>query len=352
MRPELRAIADRQGGVVLRQQALSAGYTPAEIRALLRPGGEWCTARRGAYVESRAIAGASSISERLIVKDWAAHLVTRVPHVMSHDSAARLQGLPLVAEEAAESHITRPTLSGARNEFGIRHHLSRRPVSVDDVNGLPVTGKARTVVDLGRWHGFAQGVVAADAALRAGVPRSDLIAELERESAWPNIGPVREAIGFADDGAENLAESLTRILVGELDLGQIHTQFAVHIADGRIVWCDLRVGCHVFELDGRIKITPVARGGVATKSPEQVLWDERQRQQMVCAVGLGMSRLTWTDLFGLPRERAKTRLRAEYAVTEARFGSTLPAHLAAFAAAHPRAGGGGVLWLPPGHDTA
>jgi len=339
MRPELQAIADRQGGIVLRRQAIAVGYSPAELRALLRPGGEWAAARRGAYAESHVIEAASA-TDRLIAKDWAAHLVTRVPHVMSHDSAARLHRLPLIEPESAESHITRPRLSGARSEFGIRHHLSRRPVSAEDVGGLITTGKARTVIDLGRWHGYAQCVVAADAAIRAGIPRGDLVAELERESAWPSTAAVGAAISFADGGAENLAESLSRILVSELDLGPVETQFAVLIADGRIVWCDLRVGCHVFEFDGKIKFTPVDQGGVARKPPEQVLWDERKRQQLVCAVGLGMSRLTWSDLHGPARERAKNRLREEYAVTRARFGTTLPARLAEFAAAHPSAGGG------------
>lgn len=352
MRPELQAIADRQGGVVLRQQAIAAGYSPAELRALLRPDGEWCIARRGAYVEKSRLASAASDTDRLIARDWAAHLVTRVPHTMSHDSAARVQLLPLIRADKAESHITRPHLSGARNEFGTRHHLSRRPISVDDIGGLVVTGKARTVVDLGRWHGYSQCVVAADAALRAGVPRADLIAELERESAWPSIAGVRAAIDFGDAGAENLAESLARVLVAELDLGPIQTQFAVRIADGRTVWCDMRVGCHVIELDGKIKITPVELGGVAREPAEEILWKERKRQHEVCAVGLGMSRLTWADLFGPARERAKARLRAEEAVTRARFGATLPAHLASFAAAHPRAGDVGRLWLPPAYDTA
>jgi hypothetical protein len=351
MRPELQAIADRQGGIVLRQQALAADYDAAELRALLRPGGELVAVRRGAYAERHVIEAASA-TDRLIAKDWAAHLVTRVPHVMSHDSAARMHRLPLIDSDSAESHITRSRLSGARNEHGIRHHLARRPVSVEDVGGLIATGMARTVIDLGRWHGYAQGVVAADSALRAGVPRADLIAELGRESTWPDTAAVRPAVAFADAGAENIAESLSRILVSELGLGTVHTQFAVMIRDGSIVWCDIRVGCHVFEFDGKIKYTPVDQGGVATKPIEQVLWEERKRQQQICAVGLGMSRLTWSDLHGPARERAKARLREEYTVTRARFGGVLPAHLAEFAAAHPRAGGGGGSLLPPAHATA
>ena len=350
MRPPLQAIADRQGGIVLRHQALAAGYSPAETRALLK-GGEWVVVRRGAYVERRAILESSPV-DRQIIRDWGAHLATRVPHVMSHDSAARLHRLPLLDSATTESHITRPRLTGARSEFGIRHHLARRPVSVADVGGLLVTGKARTVIDLGRLHGYAQCVVAADAALRAGIPRADLHAEREREAAWPDVAPVRSALDFADAGAENIAESLSRILIAELDIGPIHTQFAVLISNGRIVWCDMRVGCHLFEFDGRIKILSSDRGGVATKSAEQVLWDERKRQLEVCSVGLGMSRLTWDDLFDSGRARAKERLGREYDVTHARFGATLPAHLEEFARAHPRAGGEGTLWLPPAHDTA
>lgn len=351
MRPELQAIADRQGGIVLRQQTLAAGYSAAELRALLRRDGDWLAVRRGAYAERHVIEAASA-TDRMIARDWASHLVTRVPHFMSHDSAARLHRLPLIDSESSESHITRSRLSGARNEHGIRHHLARRPVSVEDVGGLIATGIARTVIDLGRWHGYAQCVVAADSALRAGVPRADLIAELRRESAWPDTAAVRAAVTFADSGAENIAESLSRILVAELGLGTVHTQFAVLTADGRIVWCDLRVGRHVFEFDGRIKFTPIEQGGVATKPLEQVLWDERKRQQQICAVGLGMSRLTWSELHGAARERTKTRLREEYAVTHARFGGVLPAHLAEFAAAHPRAGGGGGSLVPPAHATA
>lgn len=50
----------------------------------------------------------------------------------------------------------------------------------------------------------------------------------------------------------------------------------------------------------------------------------------MCATGLGMSRIVWDDFYGEARQRAKQRLRSEYAVTLRRFGAVLPEHLAEF----------------------
>lgn len=70
---------------------------------------------------------------------------------------------------------------------------------------------------------------------------------------------------------------------------------------------------------------------MATRPVEDVLWDEKDRQRLVCAQGLGMSRIIWDDLWGAARRRTLTRLRAEYQVTFDRFGFALPAHLEEFA---------------------
>ena len=91
------------------------------------------------------------------------------------------------------------------------------------------------------------------------------------------------------------------------------------------------MGCHIVECDGRSKSRPVADGGLADRELERILWDERRRQREVCSVGLGMSRLVWTDYWGAARERAKERLLREEQVTRQRFGDTLPAHVEEFA---------------------
>ena len=125
-----------------------------------------------------------------------------------------------------------------------------------------------------------------------------------------------------------------RLLVGELGFGRPQTQFG--LTDGRReVWCDLRIGRHIFELDGRIKYRPQADGGVATVSPEQVLWDEKQRQDFICSFKLGVSRIVWADLWGPARARARDRLARELLDTYARFGDSI-ADLEPFIIRRPR----------------
>ena len=121
------------------------------------------------------------------------------------------------------------------------------------------------------------------------------------------------------------------MFVDGLGIGKSETQLPVQLRGG-VAWCDLRIGCQVFEFDGKIKVLGPDRGGVATRRAEDVLWDERGRELDVCAEGLGMSRVRWHDLFGPAREALRQRLLKEYAVTTNRFGEVLPSPLAESAA--------------------
>jgi hypothetical protein len=329
MRPELVALAASQAGLVTRRQAILTGYSERELRTHTAVGGPWVTVRRGVYVERRLWEALEPVGQWRL-RDRAAHLTMGVPHVLSHDSAARAHGIPFLQPPLDLVHATRPGVWGSRTEHGVKHHLARIQPGQVVVDGLRITGMARTVLDLGREHGFVPGLVAADHALRHGLVRADLEQELEVMRCWPHIGRARAAVEHSDGGAENPGETLARNLVTELGLGRPETQFPVRTEAG-VYWCDLIVGCHVFEFDGRIKYRRAADGGVAHKSVEDVLWDEKKRQRLVCAEGLGMSRIIWEDFWGPARARARKRLLAEYAVTEARFGSRLPEHLARFA---------------------
>jgi hypothetical protein len=333
MRPQLQAFAAQQGGVVTRRQALDAGYRERELRTLTAVNGPWVVVRRGAYVEREIWdAAGGQYDGQAHLRDIAAHLTMQKPHLMSHDSAARSWGLPMLRPSLELVHITREGVGGSRTEHGVKHHLTRLGLlNAERIDGLPVTGLARTAVDVAREHGWKCGTVAFDRALRMGVGLADLDAEIHVMRNWPGITQAKASRDLADPGAENPGETLSRLLVESLGFGRPRTQFPVRTSRG-VAWVDLLLGCHVVEFDGRLKFRRPEHGGVADRAIEDILWDERTRQNLVCGEGLGMSRVIWDDV--MPRQWSATveRIAREHEVTRRRFGDVLPAHLARFAA--------------------
>jgi hypothetical protein len=330
MRTELAAIAAQQGGVFTRAQAMDAGYRGPELRSLTGVGGHWVVVRRGVYAERATWEALDRYAGQPLVRAWAAHVAIGVDHVMSHDSAVYAWGLPVVLAKPDLVHITRPGVWGSRTEHGVKHHLSMCPPATEIAGLLPVTGLARTAMDLAREHGYECGAAAADRAMRWGVLREDFDDVTDDMKSWPGVTQARKAAAVADPGADTPGETLTRLLLLELGIGIPETQFPVPVSNG-VAWCDLRVGRHLIEFDGRRKYRSVADGGDAERSPEDVVWDEKVRERDVTAHGLGMSRVFWADCLGRARAATMERLRDEYDATVRRFGSELPEDLAHFA---------------------
>jgi hypothetical protein len=332
MRPKLIALAARQGGLVTRSQALSAGYSLKEIRTLTKPDGPWVVVRRGVYGEREVVEKAEVWNQKMLLVDRAAHLVMNHPHLMSHDSAARLHGLAMLRPADLLVHITRFGVGGSRTEEGVKHHLTRLGLlDAPVVEGLRATGLARTALDLAREHGYIAGVAACDAVLQRGVEIAELEEHLALMWSWPGVRTARAAVDAADPGAESLGESLLRVVLEELDLGPIQTQFPV-VVDGRVFWPDLRIGRHFFEFDGLLKYLRREAGGLADDEISKVVWEEKQRQDAICGRQLGMSRIVWSELLGSQRDRLKQRLRREYEGTSSLFGDQLPPEMIAQAA--------------------
>jgi hypothetical protein len=119
-------------------------------------------------------------------------------------------------------------------------------------------------------------------------------------------------------------------MILELGIGVPVTQFPVPVSNG-VAWCDLRVGRHIFEFDGRRKYVDAAAGGDAARSADEIVWAEKARERDVAAHGLGVSRIFWDDCLGRARKTTMDRLSREYYATVRRFGTELPPDLAAFA---------------------
>lgn len=330
MRTELAALAAAQGGVFARAQAMDAGYRGPELRALTGVGGGWIVVRRGVYAKRELWDALDPYAGRPLARAWAAHLAIGVDHVLSHDSAAHAWGLPVVLRRSDLVHITRPGVWGSRTEHGIKHHLALEPPAVATMAGLPVTGLARTAMDLAREHGHLCGTAAADRAMRWGVLSDDFDDVTSGMKSWPGVTQARRAAEQADPGADTPGETLTRIMLRELGIGVPVTQFPVPVADG-LAWCDLRVGRHIVEFDGRRKYRDVADGGDADRTADEIVWAEKVREREIASHGLGVSRVFWDDCLGRARVATMDRLRREYDATVRRFGTKLPDDLAAFA---------------------
>jgi hypothetical protein len=304
---------------------------PSGITASIRKG-ELVVVRRGVYADGEVWEELDEYRGRPRLQARAAVRSMHRGWVLSHDSAALELDLALLRPRQPHVHITRPGFTSAWTRYGVKHHYARfRPSQLVEIDGFRVLDMARTAVDIGREHGEAAGVVACDSAMRRGAPRSALIEAHLPMDHWPGIVQARSAVDLADPRAENAAESLARLLVLELGIGRPDPQFPVAIASG-VAWADLRVGNHLFEVDGRIKYRSQEDGGVAKRPVDEVLWEEKKRERLVCAEGLGMSRIFWEDFWGTNRDVAKRRLRAEYRVTQGRFGPDLNEHLARSAA--------------------
>ncbi|HLN76079.1 MAG TPA: type IV toxin-antitoxin system AbiEi family antitoxin domain-containing protein [Nocardioidaceae bacterium] len=324
MRPDLRARASANAGVFTRRDAADCGYTERELKTLTGHRGAWVVVRRGCYAE-RALWESLDDDGRYLFKVRAVSLSLTRHAVVSHGSAAVVLGMPLRPRWRELAHVTRPGVRGSRTESGVKHHLG----SFDDtdlvvVEGLQVTRPARTALDVAREHGFEDGVVAADAALRLGATRQELAASLEGMGCWPRVTAARAAVEVADGGAQTIGESLLRLMVLELQIGVPESQFVI-VEGGKRAEIDLRVGRHLFEFDGHIKYVGRDRGGVADESPEVVLWREKQREDWVRRAngGYGMSRVIWREMFGPTRRATLRRLHEEFAATLRRFGDAM-----------------------------
>lgn len=308
------------------EAATRAGMSSDDIRRKIRRR-EWITVRRGVFVEAERWDELDERTGRPRLVARAAHLTMQRPHHLSHDSAALEWGIPLI-DPPQWVHVTRPDVIGSHLRWGVKHHGAVFHDSQATLLGtIPVLDRPRTAVDLGREHGFAAGVAACDAVLRSGATQDDLRRALEPMDHWPGVRAARAAVAFADPRAENLAESLARILVAEIGIGPIWPQFPVLLPRGGVRWIDLVVGCHAFEFDGKVKYVD----GKMQPLSGDALWEEKKRQLEIAQLNMGDSRIIYADYFGPRRKEALRRLASEYAATERRYGSVLPAQMLDFA---------------------
>ena len=258
---------------------------------------------RGAYVESHLWQDLDE-DARHRARSLAVALHLGDETVFSHLSAAALWRLPRVGRWPERPHIAGPRGGGGSESTVFVRHAFGVPDRVETIDGLNVTTLATTVVDVASTTGFAHAVVVADAALRRnlhpipGVPqtqlsRADLLDELSRISLRHGARRAGSVIDFADGRADRPGESMSRVNMDLAGITQPELQVPMLGASGKAYdvdfwWPQFNV---IGEFDGKYKYTdPRYMSG---RTAEQVLYDEKLREDDLRAAQHGFTRWPW-----------------------------------------------------------
>lgn len=292
-------------GLLRRPILIEAGFDGAEIDRLLRSG-VLQAVRRGVYRMPGDRSPLRPETEHAL-RGRAAGPGLSPDAVFGFVTAAALLDLPLWRVPLRRLHVVRDRPNGARTRGDLRIHSGRLPA--EDVATLPdgprVTTPARTVVDLARTFDAPRALVPLDAALhrhlvaeRTGRPQpgaatpTEVARALGRTTGSPGSRNARRAIALADGLSESPGETLSRLRMHLARLPTPVLQWQVpgtrHRTD--FAWPDLGV---VGEFDGRIKYGRLLRPG---QNIEDVLWEEKRREDRIRATGLTVVRWTWHEI--------------------------------------------------------
>ena len=282
--------------------AATHGDGAKETLALRRAasGGELVRLHRGVYALASLVTDLDARGRHvLLCRAVAAGLGPRC--VISHESAGAVWALPRVRSLQDVVQVVDPHRETAQRST----HLFRRPGTpsgseVERVGALAVTSLVRTATDIALTGEFDDVVLCLDAVLRRLLlpDGHDDGAEVEKRLAgWRarlsnGLGSpgrrggtaARRALAFASPWAENGGESLLRLALHELGVGDVTLQRVLRL-DGRDAGrVDTFLDEHetAVELDGFVKLTDPAM--LAGRSPAEVARGQNRRDHRLLGV--------------------------------------------------------------------
>lgn len=298
--------------------ARSAGES---VRRLERAAesGELTRIRAGAFVDSAIWVGLNRRQQHLLLV-LATNAAAKNSPVFSHESAAVLSGFPIVEGLPDRVQVTVPPGSGLRSNKLVARHEATMPLAdvidiVVDDRVLLVTRHGRTLIDFAARRSFLSGVCAVEHVLRrhpdAG---ARLVHDLEQRRPLRGSKKVESVLRFASASSDSPNESLCRVRFEQLGFPQPEQQHEFESSKGHysvdFFWPEFDV---IAEADGRVKYEdPEYLNG---RTPQQALWDEKQREDELRTQCAGFVRLTWDDAWnraglvakltraGIPRHR-------------------------------------------------
>lgn len=274
---------------------LARGYS-RRAREYAERQGSLIRIRHGVYAPASELPTGPGADEALLeIRSRAAAPTLTQGTVLSHASALVMHGLPAHAMGIDQVVTTRhrPGSGSKRGERMVCHNADLRGAVVE-VDGVPVTSPARTIVDVARSEGFAGAVCAADEALnRKLCTERQLAAELDAAAGRKGIARARAVVAFADKRAQSVLESLSRVSISRAGLPMPELQVPFVLPDGReavvdMFWEEWQL---VGECDGSEKYG-VDDGAAAVR---RRLRAEKTRQNGLEELGLLYRGWQWQD---------------------------------------------------------
>ncbi|GAC56465.1 hypothetical protein GOHSU_07_00190 [Gordonia hirsuta DSM 44140 = NBRC 16056] len=302
---ELPYPTDRYG-LIHRAAALASGFTDRDLRSAVKSG-RLERVTKGTYLAPAQPdrRDAAAVAENALAQFRLRSIaVATLPShagatVLSHASAAVLHGLPMLKPALTRVHLTNGELGGGRVRQKTLVHTGELPAGdIDDIDGVAVTGLARTAADVAQSSppddalAFARALTVFDAALRAGVEKEALEFQLAgRRRRGTRV--AKAALQWADKDAESVGESWGRaqMIQAGLPVPSLQSECRVGRRTYRVdgLWADRLV----WEFDGHVKYGRYRRPG---ESAADAVWREKQREDALRGIGLMVVRSVWSDL--------------------------------------------------------
>lgn len=309
--------------LILAREHVQQGITPKQMAQRCQTGAI-VRVRQGVYVDGEAWRALQPWNQYRLRVSAAAEMFM-APTVFARHSAASVWGVPTIGQGEPVHALTLQN-DGGRSRAGVRRHYAHPGgLKVFRRDGLLVTGRVRTVLDLAAFQPFAQAIVPLDHVLRPdvahGLPalsKEQLLAGVEGNYTAAAVQRILAAVEFADPRSGSPGESYGRALMRIAGFQPPALQHEIRDGSGLVGYSDYfwERARLAGEFDGVEKyLKPEYLRG---RTASQAVVDEKLREDRIRATGLRVVRWVWADLMaagrleqklaasGVPRRRARS----------------------------------------------
>lgn len=295
--------------LLLARDRIERGLTAKDLSRGVRSG-SLVRVRQGIYTDGDAWR-AMKPWEQYRLRVQAAAETCQSPTIFARHSAASVLAIPTIGFHHSVQALTLKN-DGGRSRAGIsRHFADPTGLKVIRRDGLLITSRLRTVLDLAAFTPFVEAAAPLDHVLKP--DRAMGFRGLNKDELRAGIGAIYKpaaqqriiaAIEFADPLSGSAGESYSRALIHLAGFEAPILQQEIFDADGSVGFTDFcwKYARVVGEFDGIAKyIKPEMLKGRTT---QQAVLAEKKREDRIRATGLNVVRWDWQDLMNPARLEA------------------------------------------------